>query len=603
MQSLKTVRTKTLDSMLALVVLTTFTAAALAAEPKDENAKTADAIEPIANAGFEQGQVGQRPVGWAAPTIHGYRVTISDTEPKAGKQCAIIQRETKPGVRQFGNLMQSIDATPFRGKRVRFRAAVRAEVAGEGNQAQLWFRVDRVSKEGTRSTGAFDNMHDRPITSNEWKYYEIVGDVAEDARAIIVGLLLLGQGKAWIDDASFDVVDKNVEITARQRSWTAGNGIGPGLFEVIGSTRLTPNDWFLGKHRAEYESGERWKDISMVVLIPLPLAYRDQVPLSYEISVNPRKEADCIQIYEDKPHNYVVKLVLADVLNREPIDVKFRSAVVVAPSSFDGVPDDGTLPDKWPEEAAPWLAATWCVDAEHERIKGIAREIRDDTDDVMQIISRVEQRAKTIFRAADGHVRNLTAVEALDKRGSCTSCANLVAALLRASGVPARVLAGYPSWTGALQTHYIVEAYVPEYGWYPIESTRCQSPWANSRQVNVAIIPTEYEEQDRAQRRYWAAGGVPYLSLTEMPGNPGYVAFRGTIKEGRNCDHQCKFVRKFEAQPAEWEKAIQWSNARWRQWLAAEHKLADDGKLSFSKTAAQINAKSLAELMTELLGE
>lgn len=603
MQSLQTVRTKTLYSTLALVVLATFTAATLGAEPKDENAKAVNAIEPIANADFEKGQVDERPVGWAAPTVHGYRVTISDEQPKAGKQCAIIQRETKPEPRQFGNVMQSIDATPFRGKRVRFRAAVRAEVAGEGNQAQLWFRVDRVSEEGTRSTGAFDNMHDRPIKSNEWKHYEIVGDVAEDARIIIVGLLLLGQGKAWIDDASFEVVDENVEITARQRSWTAGDGIGPGLFEVIGSMRLTPNEWFLGKHRAEYESGERWKDISMVVLIPLPLAYRDQVPLSYEISVNPRKEEDRIHIYEDKPHNYVVKLVLADVLNREPIDVKFRSAVIVAPSSFDGVPDDGTLPDKWPEEAAPWLAATWCADAEHERIKGIVKEIRDDTNEIMQIISRVEQRAKTIFRAADGHVSNLTAVEALDKRGSCTSCANLVAALLRASGVPARVLAGYPSWTGALQTHYIVEAYVPKYGWYPIESTRCQSPWANSRQVNVAIIPTEYEEQDRAQRRCWAAGGVPYLSLTEMPGNPGHVAFRGTIEEGRNCDHQCKFVRKLEAQPAEWKKAIQWSNARWRQWLAADHKLADDGKLSFSRTADQISAKSPAELMTEFQKE
>jgi transglutaminase-like putative cysteine protease len=324
------------------------------------------------------------------------------------------------------------------------------------------------------------------------------------------------------------------------------------------------------------------------------------VPLSYEISVNPCKEADSIQIYEDNPPNYVVKLVLADVLNREPIDVKFRSAVLVGPSSFDRVPDNATVPDKWPEEAAPWLAATWCVDAKHERIEGIAKEIRDGTDDVMEIISRVEQRAKKIFRSADGHVRNLTAVEALDKRGSCTSCGNLVAALLRASDVPARVLAGYPSWSGPLQTHYIVEAYVPQYGWYPIESTRCQSPWPNSYQVNVAIIPTEYEQQGRAQRRCWAAGGVPYLSLTETPGNPGYVAFRGTIEDGRNCDHQCKFLRKFEAQQADWEKAIQWSKPRWKQWLTADHSLSGDGKLSFSKTGDQINATSLAELVAEL---
>lgn len=74
----------------------------------------------------------------------------------------------------FGNVMQSIDATPLRGKRVRFRAAVRAE-----GRAQLWLRVDRQG--GAR--GLFDNMQDRPILSAEWKEYEIEGPVADDAES------------------------------------------------------------------------------------------------------------------------------------------------------------------------------------------------------------------------------------------------------------------------------------------------------------------------------------------------------------------------------------------------------------------------------------
>jgi len=46
-----------------------------------------------------------------------------------------------------------------------------------------------------------------------------------------------------------------------------------------------------------------------------------------------------------------------------------------------------------------------------------------------------------------------------------------------------------------LQTHYIVEAFVPNFGWYPIESTGLTSPWPNHQQVNVSIVPIEYEKQ------------------------------------------------------------------------------------------------------------
>src|SRR3954468_22970025 len=119
---------------------------------------------PIANSSFEKGQPGEPPVGWLAGPP-GYRIRTTDDQPRIGNQCAVIENDTKPEPGKFGNLLQSIDATPFRGKRVRYRAAVRTEVQGPGNQAQLWFRVDRQSAANGRSVGAFDNMADRPITS------------------------------------------------------------------------------------------------------------------------------------------------------------------------------------------------------------------------------------------------------------------------------------------------------------------------------------------------------------------------------------------------------------------------------------------------------
>lgn len=101
----------------------------------------------------------------------------------------------------FANLMQDLDATPFRGKTVRLKAAVRAEVAGEG-RGQLWLRVDREKNERE----FFDNMGDRPIRSGEWRSYEITGEVAPDATAIVFGLLMFPEGKVWVDDVSLEIV-------------------------------------------------------------------------------------------------------------------------------------------------------------------------------------------------------------------------------------------------------------------------------------------------------------------------------------------------------------------------------------------------------------
>jgi Peptidase family S41 len=152
------------------------------------------------NLNFEAGESGALPQGWKATSPGGapnpgYTARLTAENARQGKYCAELAAEGQGGA--FGNLMQAFDATAYRGKRVRFRAAVRSQ-----GQAQLWFRVDR--KNGV--VGFFDNMGDRPIREQEWKYYEITGDVEPDAEKINFGVILVGGGKLWIDDASFQVL-------------------------------------------------------------------------------------------------------------------------------------------------------------------------------------------------------------------------------------------------------------------------------------------------------------------------------------------------------------------------------------------------------------
>ncbi len=171
----------------------------------------------LKNGSFEELDEASQPTGWFFPPAlkqAGYQLTIDTSNPLVGLNSTLIDATSAQLVgNSFGNLMQTIDAEPYRGKRLRFRAAVRtADLVGDG-RAQLWFRVDRVSTGGASTIGAFDNMDDRPIRDEQWKHYEIVAQIDHDASSIRVGMLLLGSGKAWLDDATLEIVSEATPTT------------------------------------------------------------------------------------------------------------------------------------------------------------------------------------------------------------------------------------------------------------------------------------------------------------------------------------------------------------------------------------------------------
>ena len=155
---------------------------------------------PLQAQDFEDDVVGQLPAGWFCPTPD-YKAAVTQLDPAQGQLCV----ELSSGDEQkspFGNLMRTMDADSFRGKRIRLRAAVRVESQTPADRAQLWLRVDRADQR----MGFFDNMGDRPIRAAAWKYYEITGDVAPDAAKLNIGLMLMTRGHAWLDDVSLTVL-------------------------------------------------------------------------------------------------------------------------------------------------------------------------------------------------------------------------------------------------------------------------------------------------------------------------------------------------------------------------------------------------------------
>jgi hypothetical protein len=150
------------------------------------------------NLDFEKGELGQMPVGWtmtAASERAGFGADLTDDQPYEGRTCAVVRGIGYSRTPGTGTITQSFDAAAYRGQRVRFQAAVRAE----GSRGQLWLAVERPN----RLPGFFDNMADRPITSGRWQVYEIAGEVAADATRIAVGLTVNGDGRVWIDAGAF----------------------------------------------------------------------------------------------------------------------------------------------------------------------------------------------------------------------------------------------------------------------------------------------------------------------------------------------------------------------------------------------------------------
>lgn len=153
--------------------------------------------------------VNKSPTNWFLAGSHSQDYTIGTDNIAApyGKSSGFLHSNTAEAV-GFGTLMQTSKAEKYKGKRIKMSADVKTE--NVKSWAGLWLRVD--GKED--KVLAFDNMADRPIRgSTDWKRYEIVLDVFENAENLAFGILLERTGKVWISDISFEVVDHAIPLT------------------------------------------------------------------------------------------------------------------------------------------------------------------------------------------------------------------------------------------------------------------------------------------------------------------------------------------------------------------------------------------------------
>jgi hypothetical protein len=160
------------------------------------------------NLDFEDGTPGGSAFGWYIPGYaehSGYYGYITNELPAEGRYSFELVKDSvaKGDVAPYGSVMQSIEAEPYLGKRVLLRAAIRAEITSDSGSAHLWIREHLVNDQA----GYFDMMEEMPIVMNIWDHYEIEAEISPYAKQINFGLLLMGTGRAWIDDVSLEIIE------------------------------------------------------------------------------------------------------------------------------------------------------------------------------------------------------------------------------------------------------------------------------------------------------------------------------------------------------------------------------------------------------------
>lgn len=150
------------------------------------------------------------PASWfkAGSKPKSYDMGIDTGKGQDGKNAATIKSIDKK-IEGFGTLMQESMPGKYLGKRVRMSGWMKSENVSAW--AGLWFRVDQS---GSRESLSFDNMHDRAVKgTTDWKKYEIVLDVPENASMLAYGALLSGTGQIWFDKITFEIVDSSIKTT------------------------------------------------------------------------------------------------------------------------------------------------------------------------------------------------------------------------------------------------------------------------------------------------------------------------------------------------------------------------------------------------------
>ncbi|MGA9669290.1 MAG: S41 family peptidase [Terracidiphilus sp.] len=229
---------------------------------------------------FEGDAAGSAPAGWWGGPAG--TVQVDGGVAHAGQRSARIEPKAE-GEKSFSTLTKTLPMD-FAGSSIEWRGFLKTEdVSGF---AELWMREDMDG-----APAEFDNMQRRNIKgTTDWTEYSITLPVHAGAQRLVVGALVSGTGKAWVDDLELLVDGKPISqapkvevaksVLDSDHQFDAGSGIAiSDLTPVqIDNLALLGKVWgFLKYNQQGVTRGKLHWDYELFRVMPAVLAAPDRV--------------------------------------------------------------------------------------------------------------------------------------------------------------------------------------------------------------------------------------------------------------------------------------------------------------------------------------
>lgn len=273
----------------------------------------------------------------------------------------------------------------------------------------------------------------------------------------------------------------------------------------------------------------------------VPVQYGEQVPLLLKIEKDTSSNVVYSIVDDRNEPNKLIKFDIKNFKREDILSIHFSYWVLIKNRRYRDFPKNATIPKpaEIPRDFKKWLQSTEAIQSDNSLIVYRAKLLKKFDNNLLNyarrvvyyicyhrpILSKLRSILEHKILLRDIFLPNrywtglMDAVSCLLFGGMCVAKANLGVALLRAVGIPARVLIVNPlfhyilekiQWIDAM--HYIIEFYVPNYGW--VRANPGRAPYQTKNDIVLRIGYPEDENEAGNGLSYYG-GMLPWFWFSD----------------------------------------------------------------------------------------
>jgi photosystem II stability/assembly factor-like uncharacterized protein len=235
----------------------------------------------------------------------------------------------------------------------------------------------------------------------------------------------------------------------------------------------------------------------------IPVATAHSTPLVFQLNEsNLSHKIKTIRTVRRLGDNWLAEIIFRNIEAGDSLFIPWSSWVLQKRQNFSDLPKfiDVRLLQQLPDSVRPYLAATKIAQSRAPEIQEKARELAQGSSNLLEIVKAIIHFTGNSIAYQGGSEQDALAT-LRNRIGVCNGKANLAMALLRSLGIPARTLM-------VANTHFIIEYFIPTYGWVRAEPT--QGKHIQPAQENIVMWIASPEDENASPYNgivcYWGTG-------------------------------------------------------------------------------------------------